>query len=196
MKSLYFLLFLVLTCQSKNKDHKVLEIVPLESKINVETNLNDLTIYKDSTYKVIGINDGDTYEILVNKTNVKIRMNAIDAPERGMPYYKVSKKYLSDLIFNKYIHVDVVKIDNYGRQIANTYVDSLDVSGEMLKAGMAWHFKKYNQSKKYAQLEHEAKENKRGLWQEKKPYAPWEIRKIRRSGKSTKDLFELKLQDQ
>jgi micrococcal nuclease len=46
-----------------------------------ESNLNS------TTGKVIGILDGDTYDILLygNKT-LRIRMEGIDAPERGMPF--------------------------------------------------------------------------------------------------------------
>lgn len=181
-----FFLFL-LTCQPKVV---IEDNVLTKNEADVIVNEKEVVIYKDSLYKVIGVGDGDTYDILVNKTKVRIRMNAIDAPERGMPYYQVSKKHLYALIFNKMVNVEVIEKDRHGRIIANTYLDTLDISAEMLKNGMAWHYKKYNQTKLYSQLEIDAKKNKFGLWQDKNPIAPWEIRKIRRSGRSTKDLFD------
>ena len=51
----------------------------------------------------------------------------------------------------------------------------------MVKAGYAWHFKQYSQNPIYADLEIQAKNNKRGLWQDKYPIAPWEWRKNKKS---------------
>ena len=58
--------------------------------------------------KVIAIIDGDTYDVLIhdNKT-IRIRMEGIDAPERGMPFFRKSKDYLAKLCFNKNIHIKI-----------------------------------------------------------------------------------------
>ena len=47
----------------------------------------------------------------------------------------------------------------------------------MLKADMAWHFKKYDKSKEYALLENNAKLKRVGLWADKDPIEPWEFRR-------------------
>lgn len=142
-------------------------------------------------HKVIGIIDGDTYDILVNKRPVRVRMYAIDAPERGMPYNKVAKKYLSDLIFGKMITIEQTDTDKNGRIVAKTYLpDGREASVEMVKAGFAWHFKKYDNTPAFAKLELYARKNKLGLWADNEPIAPWEVRKLHRSGVSTKELFE------
>src|SRR5688572_15958005 len=55
---------------------------------------------RDTTsYRVIKIIDGDTFDILIDGKPERIRVFGIDAPEREMPFYKVSKNYLSQLIF-------------------------------------------------------------------------------------------------
>jgi micrococcal nuclease len=145
------------------------------------------------TGKVIGIIDGDTYDLLTpEKKTVRIRTAAIDAPERGMPFYKVSKQYLAKLCFGKTVTLKEDAIDRYGRIVAFTYLpDSREVSAEMLKAGMAWHFKKYNTDKDLAQLEIEARNARKGLWVDKDPMEPWRNRKLHRSGISTKDSFDI-----
>jgi endonuclease YncB( thermonuclease family) len=51
----------------------------------------------------------------------------------------------------------------------------------MIRTGHAWHFKRYNQSKQLAELEIEAKNNKRGLWATDNPQAPWDYRKENRT---------------
>jgi endonuclease YncB( thermonuclease family) len=61
----------------------------------------------------------------------------------------------------------------------------------MIRAGLAWHFVKYNSDRDLAALEQEARKERRGLWKDPHPLPPWEIRKIRRSGQSTKDLFNI-----
>jgi len=43
------------------------------------------------------------------------------------------------------------------------------------------HFKRYNQSKALADLEIEAKKEKRGLWKAENPVAPWDYRKENRT---------------
>ena len=96
--------------------------------------------------KVIAIIDGDTYDVLIhdNKT-IRIRMEGIDAPERGMPFFRKSKDYLAKLCFNKNIHIKITGKDRYNRYLAYTFLnDTTELSSEMIKAGLAWHYKEYN----------------------------------------------------
>jgi len=51
------------------------------------------------------------------------------------------------------------------------------INQEMVKRGMAWHFKKYSSDPLYAQLEIRARANKIGLWKLPHPVPPWEWRK-------------------
>lgn len=141
--------------------------------------------------KVIGISDGDTFTALEGKKNIRIRLDAIDAPEKGMPYSKASKKFLAGLCFGKMVRLHFVSIDRYGRTVARvTLPDGRDLSTEMIRAGYAWHYKKYSSDPKLSKLELQARAKKNGLWQDKNAMAPWEVRKMHRNGISTKKLFE------
>jgi micrococcal nuclease len=145
---------------------------------------------KPTTYKIIAIADGDTFTVLQNNKQVRIRIDAIDAPERGMPYYKKSKQYLSGLCFGKQVTLKVMKTDRYGRLVARaSLADGRDVSTEMIRAGMAWHYKQYSADKALAKLETQARMSRAGLWRDEHPVAPWEIRKLHRNGVSTKKMF-------
>jgi micrococcal nuclease len=140
--------------------------------------------------KVISIADGDTFSILQNNQTLRIRIDAIDAPEKGMPYSKQSKKYLAALCFHKPVKLKVMKTDRYGRLIARAILpDGRDISAEMIRAGMAWHYKQYSADKTLAHLEILARQKHIGLWQDPHPIAPWEIRKLHRNGISTKGYF-------
>ena len=60
---------------------------------------------------------------------------------------------------------------------------SLFANLEQIKAGMSWHYKKYQNEqsdedrKLYAQAEAKAREEKRGLWIDADPIPPWVWRK-------------------
>jgi endonuclease YncB( thermonuclease family) len=99
-----------------------------------------------------------------------------------MPFYKVSTKHLSHLIYSKYVKIEFEKKDRYGRWVAKGYIDDSDISEEMIKAGMAWHFKKYSDNEILSNLEIKARNLKVGLWQEPTPVEPWKYRKLHRNG--------------
>lgn len=129
--------------------------------------------------KVVKISDGDTFTA-INRDNLqlKFRIWGIDAPEKKQAFGAKSKEYLSSLIFDKTITVDVQKQDGWGRYIAYVFTpENKDVGTEMLKAGMAWQFTEYDQSEKYRAAESQARKSKKGLWSDSHRIAPWEFRK-------------------
>jgi micrococcal nuclease len=127
---------------------------------------------------VTHIVDGDTYDIILAGQKTRIRMDGIDAPERGMDFYKQAKNYLGELCENNEIRVEITDTDRYGRSIAKSYLpDGRELGHEMVKAGMAWHYKKYSNDEVLAQLEHDAQKAGVGLWSLNNPEAPWEHRK-------------------
>ena len=173
----FMILLLSISCNSRSGDKSVTEI---EEEISG---------------KIIKIIDGDTYDILLNgNETARVRMEGIDAPERGMPFYRVSKNYLAELCFKKYVTLQITGKDRYKRLLALSFLeDGTELSHLMIEAGLAWHFKKYNSDDELANLEIEARKSKRGLWIDKNPMPPWENRKLHRSGISTKDSFDIKV---
>jgi endonuclease YncB( thermonuclease family) len=136
----------------------------------------------DYKVKVVGVTDGDTFKgLTVEKQQIKFRIYGIDAPEKKQAYGNRSKQYLSDLIFGKTVCIKIQKqSDRYGRPIVWVYtLDGKDISAEMIKAGMAWHYKQYSKEVEYAELENAARRQKNGLWSDKNPVEPWKYRKSR-----------------
>jgi endonuclease YncB( thermonuclease family) len=125
--------------------------------------------------KVIKIVDGDTYDILLyGNITKRIRMEGIDAPERGMPFYKVSKDYLAGLCFGQNVRIAQTGLDRYGRMLAKTFLSNGNELGmQMIIAGYAWHFKKYSADVGLANAEIVARKNRVGLWADEDPEAPW-----------------------
>jgi len=48
---------------------------------------------------------------------------------------------------------------------------------ELLRQGMAWHYKYFNKDEELAKLEQQACLKKVGLWSQPNPVAPWDFRR-------------------
>jgi len=143
---------------------------------------------KGPSGKVVAISDGDTFTLLTNeKQQIKIRLYGIDTPEKKQPHGTAARQYLSELIFGQQVRYEVKDIDRYKRTIAIVFNESgQNVNEEMIRAGYAWHYKQYSDIPEWDLLEEEARQQKRGLWKDKRPVAPWEWRK-RAKEKSLQD---------
>lgn len=133
--------------------------------------------------KAVKIADGDTFTLLVNgHDQVKIRIDGIDAPEKGQAFGNRAKEYLSGMIWEKELTVSVTKKDRYGRSIGKVSTPSItDVGLEMIKAGFAWQYRDYNNEKAYADAESLARQNRKGLWLDNNPKRPQDFRKEKRN---------------
>lgn len=149
------------------------------------------------TGRVVAITDGDTITLLdADRVQHKIRLSGIDAPEKankkvpldvgGQPFGELSKRHLSDLIFNKQVSIEWNKKDRYGRTVGKVIVDGVDANLEQIKAGMAWWYAKYRREQMpadqrlYSEAEQMVREGRVGLWRDIEPVAPWEWRRRRR----------------
>src|ERR1700722_13738278 len=73
----------------------------------------------DYPARVVGISDGDTITVLkADKTQVKIRLHGIDAPETGQDFGSKAKQLASELAFGKDVTIKPVDTDRYGRTVA------------------------------------------------------------------------------
>jgi endonuclease YncB( thermonuclease family) len=110
---------------------------------------------------------------------IRIRMHAIDAPERGQPQGAASKAALAALVYGKPVLVEPIEQDRYDRLVARLWLGDLDVNAEMLKQGQAWVYRRYADEPAYCAYEKAARDLRRGLWALPVPQrpAPWEWRK-------------------
>ncbi|MEM6852921.1 MAG: thermonuclease family protein [Planctomycetota bacterium] len=136
--------------------------------------------------KVVGVSDGDTITVLVNREEVRVRLEAIDAPETGQPFGDRAKRVLSDAVFGKTVAVEVTGEDRYERKLGFVYIrrrgEPVSVNRAMVAAGMAWHYVAYSDDEELAEAEAEARKKRRGLWRDDDPMPPWEWRKRERAG--------------
>lgn len=132
----------------------------------------------DSFYaKVVGIQDGDSIVVLTeDNLQFKIRLEGIDCPELYQDFGQNAKQATTALCFNKKVRIEKSGVDRYGRTLAYVYVGSLCINNELLRQGMAWHYKKYNCDLALAELEEVAHKKKIGLWSQPEPVSPWDWR--------------------
>lgn len=133
--------------------------------------------------KVVGVSDGDTITVLDSaKSQHKIRLTGIDAPEKAQAFGQASKKSLSDLVFSKDVEISWEKRDRYQRILGKVLLNEQDICLEQVKRGMAWHYKQYQRDQtqedriKYSRAEEEARKNRIGLWADDAPVPPSDFR--------------------
>ena len=136
------------------------------------------------TGRVVRVTDGDTIVVLdSSNAQHKIRLTGIDAPERKQAFGTKSKEHLSDSVAGKFVVVDYSKRDYFKRILGKLLLNDRDMNLEQVRAGLAWHYKKYQKEQTqsdrelYSDAEIEAREAGRGLWRDPEPVPPWEQRK-------------------
>ena len=133
--------------------------------------------------RVVEVSDGDTLTILdASNTQFKIRLAAIDAPEKAQPFGQRGKQKLSEICYGKSAIVKVVSTDRYGRIVGDVDCAGIDANESMIQYGLAWVYRKYDKRHEHLYaFEEEARNLRRGLWMDSNPIAPWEWRKKKRN---------------
>lgn len=134
------------------------------------------------TGRVVGVTDGDTVTVLRQTPQgprpAKIRLYGVDAPESRQAFGARAKQYTSAQAFGKTAQVDVRDTDRYGRLVAVVTVGGRSVNAELVRAGLAWWYRKYApQDSELERIETDARRDRRGLWADATPVPPWEWRR-------------------
>ncbi len=136
-------------------------------------------VQADFNGKVVKVIDGDTVDILTpKKQKVRVRLLDIDAPESRQAYGNAARKYLATLIAGKNVFVKENKKDIYQRTLGTIFLNQININAKMVESGFAWayRYKGVANNKNMVKLESKAKQNKKGLWKDKHPIAPWDFR--------------------
>lgn len=134
--------------------------------------------------KVTSVSDGDTItcqRLNLRRSESKMRLAYIDAPESKQAYGKESTQLLRELILNRWVRVEITDNDRYGRQVGLISHRGKNINQELVKRGAAWVYVDYIRDPKLKQeflsLQETAKRKKRGLWQASRPVQPSTYRK-------------------
>lgn len=148
---------------------------------------------------VVGVSDGDTLKVRCASPDgprlIKVRLNGIDAPERGQPFGERAKQAMSGLVYRKDVDLDCMRTDRYGRSVCKVAVApasapdgprTLDAGLAMVTLGLAWWYRSYaaeqtpQERGQYEFAEIEAQARHAGLWRDASPAAPWLWRRAAR----------------
>lgn len=132
---------------------------------------------------VVRVFDGDSLLLRLDDGETRgIRIAGIDAPEKGQPHADLARRALLEQLHGRDVRVDAIKTDRFDRLVGRVFVAGRDVGLAQLRAGLAWHFKRYDADlappvrRRYAQAEQRARLRGIGLWRDPAPLPPWEHR--------------------
>lgn len=126
---------------------------------------------------VTAIIDGDTLTVLIDRQPVRVRLAEIDAPEQRQAFGQRAKQSLAELCAGQEAVIEDKGRDRYQRVLARVRCADLDAGTEQLRRGMAWVYDRYVTDRSLYASQAEAQANKRGLWRDPAPVAPWQFRK-------------------
>lgn len=137
--------------------------------------------WADFSGEVVGVMDGDTIEVMHGQHAERVRLNGVDAPEKGQDYGRRAKQFTQELVEQKEVRIEAHGLDKYGRTIGDVFLmDGTHVNKELVRAGLAWWFCRHSSDEQLKQLEEEARDAKRSLWKDPLPIPPWVYRKLQR----------------
>ncbi len=129
-------------------------------------------------YKAVSVLDGDTFIGTDGNVTFRVRIAAMDAPEKGQPYSKMATSRLKQLLISGNIIIKPVDkgYDRYGRVLGAVFVGKEDVALTMIQEGLATYYRpscrdypldgnKYNYDPAiYVKAEKQARELSQNMW--------------------------------
>jgi micrococcal nuclease len=146
--------------------------------------------YGEWSGQVVWVQDGDSLIIKKDSKNIRVRLQGIDAPEKGQPFAEKAKYAAINMAKNRNVRVVVKERDKYGRTVAKVILpDGRNMSYNMVEKGLAWRHIHYGKDPHLKTLEAKARKKRVGLWAGKKPTPPWVWKRQHKKSKVGKGHF-------
>jgi micrococcal nuclease len=136
-----------------------------------------------SAEKVKSVEDGNTMTIVLDDQPVMLRLAHIDAPEKKQAFGEASRKSLAELCLGKNAVLQNKQLDYSGTLVAVVQCDGNEANRIQVERGLAWVDPKHNNDLTLPALEAMARRDRRGLWSDDDPIAPWKFRKPARKAR-------------
>jgi micrococcal nuclease len=140
------------------------------------------------TGRVVYVADGDTVTLKSALSTHRIRLDSIDAPEKGrppaqpgQPYAEAARQYLAKLAKDQTLEAICYEKDQYGRELCALILsDGRSLNRLQVQAGYAWAYTAnrgyYLRDPAMPALERQARQASRGLWAQVDAVPPWKWR--------------------
>lgn len=135
-----------------------------------------------TTGNVVAVHDGDTLTMVdSNHRKYRIRLSAIDAPEKNQAFGDIARDRLDSLCLGKASKAVIQNKDRYRRYVAVVFCDGVNVNETLVVEGLAWVYRQYvGTLTHYLDLESAARSAGLGLWIEDDPIPPWQFRRMKK----------------
>jgi endonuclease YncB( thermonuclease family) len=127
--------------------------------------------------KVVAIEDAATLEIVQGGRTERLRLAGAAPPELDQPWGRQANEFVKENALGQVVTVEPQGVDHKQRPLAHIILpDGRDLGAEMVKDGLAWHYRRWSKNPLLGDMEKDARDDRRGLWQDPKPVPPWEWR--------------------
>ncbi len=144
--------------------------------------------------RIVEVGAGDTATLeLAGGIRRSLRLHAVAAPTGRQPWAAESRRALAALVQGRTVRFEALREDAYRRLIGKLLVAPPDCAAPcaptrdaglaQLEAGLAWWYREERKQQTlhdqgyYEYADFDARQQRRGLWQDTAPVAPWEWRK-------------------
>ena len=127
---------------------------------------------------IVAVGDGDSVSMRCAGQPVqRVRIASIDAPELRQAWGRQAREHLATLCLRQRAEVQALGRDKYQRTLAQVRCRGRDAAQEQANAGLAWvHPSQVRAWPQVAAAAARARRDRRGLWSQKRPLAPWKYR--------------------
>jgi endonuclease YncB( thermonuclease family) len=132
-------------------------------------------------FRVEKVLDGDT--VILRGAPQRVRLANIDAPEMshgygkpGQPFAVQATKWMERAVEGKDVSLRCPDEDRYGRRVCVLFLNGQDVNKELVRQGLAWANTanpRYLRDRSVLDAQRQAQRERRGLWAQPHPTAPW-----------------------
>ena len=130
--------------------------------------------WADFLARVVTVHEGDRLTIRHDGRNETIYVKDIDCPELKQAYGKEAKQAITAYVGSRDVVVRALKRGRNGLGTAEILLqDGRNVGHELLKEGLAWARPEKGQDQGLEDMEQLAKAERKGLWSDPNPVAPW-----------------------
>jgi len=149
------------------------------------------------TGKVTEVVNGDPVIVTSLNHPVKVKLVGVAAPEQKQAYFDVAMQHLKDLALEKVVIVRYSLMDHDGFLVGRLLISDQDIGQQMIRDGVAWYDKGDSATltdelrQLYDDCQQAARTERRGLWQDKSPVAPWDFRNALAAAKAQEYSYPL-----